>query len=231
MPKTKGKFIVIEGIDGSGKATHVRLLEQFLRQKLGKNKVLFVGFPRYYTSSWGKLVGDFLSGRFGELRSVSPYLAHLTYMLDEYTWSRDIGRPWLEKGGWVLADRYFTSNIHGIAKLKTRAKAEFRKWLWHMGWDELGIVKPDLVIFLDRAPADSMRLNRKKAGRKYLGRKKKDIAEKDRGHQEAAYREYLYESTRNKNWVSVSCKTDQPLGGDTIIIQKRVRAVIEKRLL
>lgn len=227
----RGKLIVIEGIDGSGKATHVRLLEQFLKTKLGKKKLMIVSFPRYYSSVFGKLVGEFLSGKSGKLSEIDPHLSSLTYLLDEYTWSRDVGVPWIENGGWVLMDRYVTSNIHQIARLKTKAKSDFRKWFWNSAYNELKILEPDLVVFLDRSPVDSMRLNRKKASRKYLGRKKKDIAEKDRGHQEAAYREYLRETARNKNWVSVSCKTDQPLGGDTIIIQKRVREVVEKRLL
>lgn len=190
MASKKGKFIVIEGIDGSGKATQVRLLEDFLKVKVGKDKLLTVGFPRYYTSDWGKLVGDFLSGRFGELNNVSPYLAHLTFMLDEYTWSRDVAKDWLDKGGWILTDRYFTSNVHGIAKLKTRAKSDFRQWLWHMGWDELGIIKPDLVLFLDRSPRDSTRLNRQKELRKYIKGRKRDIHERDFNHQVNAYKEY-----------------------------------------
>lgn len=190
------------------------------------------GFPRYYSSDWGKLVGDFLSGKFGDLRHVSPYLATLTYMLDQYTWSRDIGRKWIDSGGWVVSDRYFTSNVHQIAKLNTRAKGEFRKWIWRMGWEELGILKPDLVIFLDRPPLDSIRLNRHKDERKYIKGRKRDIAERDYGHQDRAYREYLRTVNDNRGWwVPVRCPTTKVIGQDTIIIQEEIRKVIDRKLL
>jgi len=226
----KGRFIVIEGVDGSGKATQTRLLEDFLREKIDKDKLLVTAFPRYYTSEWGKLVGDFLSGKFGELKDVSPYLATLTYMLDQYTWSRDIGRKWIEAGGWILSDRYFTSNVHQIAKLNTRAKSDFRKWMWRMGWDELGIMKPDLVVFLDRSPKDSSKLTKKKDGRAYIKGKKRDIAEKDFNHQFRSYQEYLRTVKDNINWWSaVPCVTTNNMGGDTIIIQEEIRKVIKKK--
>ncbi|MGA3292255.1 MAG: thymidylate kinase [Candidatus Microgenomates bacterium] len=230
--KQRGKFIVIEGVDGSGKATQVRLLEDFLKEKIGNDKLLVTAFPRYYSSEWGKLVGEFLSGKFGELKDVSPYLATLTYMLDQYTWSRDIGRKWIENGGWVLSDRYFTSNVHQIAKLKTRAKSDFRKWIWKMGWDELGLLKPDLVLFLDRSPVDSSKLNKTKNDRAYIKGKKRDIAERDFSHQLNSYREYLRTVKDNSGWwMSIPCVTTGDIGGDTILIQERIRKVIEKRLL
>lgn len=229
---SKGKFIVIEGIDGSGKATQVRLLEEFLRSKVGKDKLLTVGFPRYYSSEWGKLAGQFLSGKFGDLNAVNPYLVCMSFMLDEYTWSRDIGQNWISKGGWVLSDRYFTSIAHQIARLKTRAKNTFREWVWRMGWDELGILKPDLVLFLNRSPLDSKRLIRGKIARAYIKGKKKDIAERDFNHQLDAYREYMRTVDADPGrWVAISCPTTKNMGGDTIIIQEAIRKVIEKRLL
>lgn len=229
--KKGGRFIVIEGIDGSGKASQVRLLEDFLKTKIGSKKLLVANFPRYYSSEWGKLVGDFLSGKFGKLSDLDPYYAVLAYMLDEYTWSRDVGKPWLEKGGWILSDRYFTSNVHQIAKLKTSAKAKYREWLWRMGYDELGILKPDLVVFLDRPLHDSVKLNKNKLPRKYIKGKKRDIAEWDLEHQRLAYNEYARTVKENKNWVSVSCMTTSDANEDTIIIQEKIRDVISKKLL
>lgn len=146
--KKRGKFIVLEGIDGSGKDTQFRLLQK--RFKKEGYRFLLADFPRYYDSRWGELVGHFLAGEFGSLKGVSPYLAALPYMLDEYTWTRDIGIPWIEKGGLIISNRYFTSNVHQIAKLKTSSQKKYRDWLWTAGYKDLGILKPDLVIFVDR---------------------------------------------------------------------------------
>ena len=102
----RGKFIVIEGIDSSGKGTQFKLLGRKL--KASGKKVLTLDFPRYYTSVWGKMVGEFLIGKFGKFDHIDPHFAVLPYMIDEYTWARDEGRPWLEEGGMILLDRYFT---------------------------------------------------------------------------------------------------------------------------
>jgi len=68
--KKRGEFIVIEGIDGSGKTRQFKLLEQRLRSI--KNKLITTDFPRYYESKWGELVGRFLTGEFGKLEEVNP---------------------------------------------------------------------------------------------------------------------------------------------------------------
>ncbi len=121
----KGKFIVIEGIDSSGKGTQFGLLSKRIK-KLGK-EVLTADFPRYYSSEWGKMVGQFLIGKFGKFENVDPHLAVLPYMIDQYTWARDIGKPWLQKGGTIVLDRYFTSNVHQVAKYNTLKRKKYRK--------------------------------------------------------------------------------------------------------
>lgn len=66
--KERGKFIVIEGLDGSGKTKQFKLLKQRLRSI--RNKLITTDFPRYYESKWGELVGRFLIGEFGKLEEV-----------------------------------------------------------------------------------------------------------------------------------------------------------------
>lgn len=200
--KKRGKFIVLEGIDGSGKDTQFRLLEEKLKKE--GYRVLVADFPRYYDSKWGQLAGRFLTGEFGSLEQVSPYLAVLTYMLDEYTWTRDTGLPWIEKGGIILSNRYFTSNVHQIAKLKTSAQKKYRDWLWPAGYKDLGILKPDLVIFVDTPPRVAKELVNTKKKRAYLKTQKKDIQEKKWDHQVSAYREYKRTAKMNRWWVEVS---------------------------
>jgi dTMP kinase len=201
----KGKFIVIEGIDSSGKGMQMKLLAKRLKKE--GNKVLSQDFPLYYDSVWGKMIGEFLTGKFGDYHKIDPHFSVLPFMLDEYTWGRDVGRAWLEKGGVILLDRYFTSNVHQVAKLKTVAKKKYREWLWPTGYRELGILKPDLVLVLDVPPAITKQLIKKKEERKYLNGKKKDQAEKNWPHQWAAYREYIRMTKTNKDWIPIKCIT------------------------
>ncbi|KKQ43205.1 MAG: thymidylate kinase [Microgenomates group bacterium GW2011_GWC1_37_8] len=199
----KGKFIVIEGIDSCGKGTQLNLLSKRINN-LGK-KILTADFPRYYSSEWGKMVGQFLTGKFGRFDVIDPHLAVLPYMIDQYTWARDIGFPWLKKGGNIILDRYFTSNVHQVAKSKTVAKKKYREWLWPMGYKELGILMPDLVLFLNVSPLVTKKLIKTKEDRGYLKGRKKDNAEKNWKHQWAAYREYLYMTKNEESWISIKC--------------------------
>lgn len=226
--KKRGKFIVIEGIDASGKNTQFKLLLNKLKSL--NFKLLTANFPRYYSSTWGKLVGRFLTGEFGELDEVSPYLATLSYMVDQYTWSRDIGIPWIEKGGWILSNRYFTSNVHQIAKLKTRAQKKFREWLWPAGYKDLGILRPDLVIFINTTPGVSKLLIKTKREKAYLKGKREDIAEKHWGHQLAAYREYKKAVKMYDWWVGVSGVKSAKLDYSKAIHQE-VWQVLNRKLL
>ena len=225
---SNGIFIVIEGIDGSGKATQTELLKNRL-EKSGR-KILVGDFPRYYTSEWCKLVGRFLTGEFGKLDEVNPHLAALPFMIDQYTWCRDIARPWLAAGGIILSNRYFTSNVHNIAKLKGRAKTKYRDWIWRMGYEELGILRPNLVLFLDVPPQISLKLNKAKSIRQYLKGKKQDIAERDREHQLAAYKSYLDEVHRNDWWVKIKCVSKGKLDSPEVIHQK-VWKKVKSRLI
>lgn len=225
----KGFFIVIEGIDGSGKATQTELLKEKL-EKLGY-KILIGDFPRYYTSEWGKLVGRFLTGEFGKLDEVNPHLAVLPYMIDQYVWSRDFATPWIKSGGIILSNRYFTSNVHQIAKLKGPIKKKYRDWLWRMGYKELGILRPDLVVFLDVPPKISMKLNRKKTDRQYLKGKKQDIAEKNWGHQYSSYKSYLTEVKLNDWWIKVKCVSKGKLNSPEEIHNKILRDHLFKKIM
>jgi dTMP kinase len=76
MGKTKGKLIVFEGLDGSGKTTQVKILFKKLK-KLGY-KVVIYDFPQY-SNFFGKLIDKYLSGEFGEINKANPYFISLLY--------------------------------------------------------------------------------------------------------------------------------------------------------
>jgi len=208
--RKEGKFIVIEGIDGSGKGTQTDLLVGRLRRT--NLEVVTDDYPHYETSFWGGHVGKMLSKEFGNPMEISPYLTALPYMLDEADGSRKIIRPALEAGKLVVSNRYFTSNIHQIAKMPEGERQAYAEWLWKAGYEEMGIVKPDLVMVLLVDPPICRENVKKKAERKYTQGQVMDAAEEDFQHQMQSALEYRRMVANNPDWWTlVSCCCDGKL--------------------
>ena len=98
----KGRLIVIEGTDGSGKATQMKILEN----KLKKNghKVKTADFPQYGKPS-SYFAEKYLRGEYGTASDVGPYAGSMFYALDRYDKSFEM-RKWLEEGYIVICNRY-----------------------------------------------------------------------------------------------------------------------------
>jgi dTMP kinase len=224
----KGKFIVIEGTDGSGKSVQTQLFKEFLK----KHDIALKtdDYPRYETSVWGKLVGRMLTGEFGDLFNISPYLAVLPYMIDEYWGSKQI-KKWVNKGKFVISNRYFTSNVHQVAKLTGEEQNKYRDWLWKTGWEEMKILKPDLVIVLLVDPEVSKDLIKKKGERNYIGGKGEDMAEKNLDHQRATYEEYQRMIKADKTWVAIDCCDENGLMSPETIHQMVIDKIKNLELL
>ncbi|MFO0703535.1 MAG: hypothetical protein U0525_02305 [Patescibacteria group bacterium] len=199
---SKGKFIVIDGGDGSGKATQAKLLIDYLKKN--KIRVKYFDFPQY-EKYFGKLAGRFLAGEFGSLDEVSPYLASLTYALDRWSESNNISN-WLNSGGWIVSNRYTSSSLaHQTAKFKTKSKQnEFYDWATKLEYKELGLPKEDVVIYLQVTPTVARKLTAKKSQRIYI-KKKMDIAEKNLKHQIDSAKMYLKLSKMNNHWEVINC--------------------------
>lgn len=148
----KGKLIVIEGTDGSGKATQTKELYDRLVSE-GK-KVIKVDYPNYGSESCA-LVNMYLRGDFGDKATdVDPYVASTFYAIDRYASFKTEWEKYYNEGYIILADRYVTSNmVHQASKLEGVDKDKYLDWLYDYEYNMYKIPKPDCVIYLD-VPTD-----------------------------------------------------------------------------
>ena len=186
-----GKLFVLEGLDGSGKATQSNLLAQALNARR-------ISFPDYDSDS-SALVRMYLSGAFGASPGdVNAYAASSFYAVDRYaSYKRDWG-AFLCGGGTVVADRYTTSNaVHQCSKLPREQWDTFLDWLFAYEYGLLGLPTPDIVFYLRVDPAVSLRLLRGRGGAS-------DIHERDRDYQ-ARSREAADYCAARFHWHVVEC--------------------------
>ena len=157
----QAKFVVFEGIDGSGKGTQVELVAERLRAE-GK-KVALLDFPRYKHQS-GFMVSKYLNGEYGTLDQIGPELASTFYAIDRFDAKKEALEA-LAENDYVLANRYASSNmIFQASKLDSYPKIDaFLDWVYDLEFRIFGIPKPDLVVFLkisvETSPASSQRKN------------------------------------------------------------------------
>lgn len=190
-----GKFIVIEGVDGSGKETQAKLLVKFLQEK--GTPVLYVDFPQY-NGFFGKLVADYLRGDYGSIAQTSPFLISIIYALDRSTVREKI-QSFLDSGGVVVANRYIPSNIaHQAANINDDAKQkEFIDWVTQLEYGEFKLPKEDIVIYLD-LPWELGMLNNNKEG-------KSDIHEASSEHRQKTAKIYQQLQQLLEHWSVVKC--------------------------
>ena len=199
MP-ARGKFIVLEGIDGSGKRTQMEMLARALAGK--KIECTRVSFPRY-EGFFGKMAAQFLNGAFGPLEAVDPHFSALLYAGDRLESKPELEAA-LAGGRTVLADRYIGSNLaHQGARVPPRKRAEFLKWLKQLEYEIYGLPKEDIVVYLHVPPKEAQRLVGQKAAREYTKRRR-DLQEANLAHLKAASEVYD-ELSRQANWVRIEC--------------------------
>ena len=200
-----GKLYVIEGVDGSGKATQTELLYQAL---LAEGKpVRKVSFPDYDSPS-SSLIKMYLNGEFGtDPQSVNAFATSVFFAVDRFASFRKDWQEFYENGGIIIADRYVTSNlVHQAGKISDAAEKErYIQWLSDLEYNIFGLPMPDCVIFLDMPPAYSLKLRQQRNGLKQG--LTADIHEADQTYLQNAY-ENAIGIAKHQEWHTISCVTD-----------------------
>jgi dTMP kinase len=218
------KLFVIEGVDGAGKSTQIKMLQEFFTGMGYRNEYLH--FPRTEEPYFGELIARFLRGEFGSLNDVDPYLVALLYAGDRKDAAVTI-RRWLQEGKVVLLDRYTYSNIaYQCAKLKGHeAQEKLMNWILALEFSHFAIPKPDLNIFLD-VPFSftEKKLSSERSGddRKYL-KGIKDIHEESLTFQKTVREIYLRVSRSDGNLALIDCSNGR---GDMLSPEEIFSAVI-----
>ena len=197
-----GTLFVIEGVDGSGKATQTDLLYQALQKQ--DKPVRKVSFPNYDSPS-SSLIKMYLNGEFGsDPQSVNAFATSVFFAVDRFASFRKDWQPFYENGGIVIADRYVTSNlVHQAGKIAEAAEKErYVHWLSDLEYNIFGLPRPDCVIFLDMPPAYSLRLRQQRNTLKQG--LTQDIHEADQQYLQQAY-ENATAIAQHQQWHRINC--------------------------
>ncbi|KKP69483.1 MAG: Tmk: thymidylate kinase [candidate division CPR3 bacterium GW2011_GWF2_35_18] len=227
--KRKGKLVVVDGSDSSGKKTQVDLLLQYLQSK--KYKTKYIDFPRYYSSFHGRTVARYLKGEFGGLNEVNPYLSSLAYALDRSAAKEDLD-AWLLEDNIVIANRYVSSSMaFQTVRLPEKEREIFLKWLYEMEYKEHKLPIEDIVIYLYVPVSISQKLMENREKKKYLKGKDKDIHEKNVEYLKDVENMYLELVKRNKKWVKINCIDKKGNLRSKEDIHREVISLLKKKMI
>lgn len=195
----KQVMLVIEGLDGSGKATQTQKLMDRL-ETMGKDAVK-VSFPNYEDDS-SALVKMYLSGALGQAEEVNAYAASLFYTVDRYATFRKSYEQFWKQGHCIVADRYTTSNMfHQCTKEPKENWDSYLSWLEDLEYEKVGLPRPTQVIYLDVEPEVSRAL----LSKRYEGdESKKDIHEANFAYLLRCREAALY-AAEKFGWKVIAC--------------------------
>lgn len=199
-------FIVLEGLDGAGKSTQIKLLRELFASRGIESE--YVHFPRFDSPVFGELIARFLRGELGSVESVDPYIVALLFAGDRADMAPQI-RAWQAEGKVVIVDRYVYSNIgYQCAKLATEEqRAKLKQWILDTEYGYYNIPRPDLSLFLDvpfSFTAKSLTEQRSGDDRAYLNGEK-DIHESSLDLQQMVRNVYLEAAKSDDALQVINC--------------------------
>jgi len=220
--RTTALLVAFEGIDGSGKGTQARRLQEHLTAQ--GRKATLISFPRYEETLFGQAVGEFLNGRFGTLDEVDPFLVSLLYAGDRFE-SRGLLTDALAENDVVVLDRYVASNIaHQGAKRDGDARGELIDRIQKIEYGLYQLPHPNLVLLLDLPVAEAQKLIAVKTARSYTDRKA-DLQEADADYLQRVRDVYLSLADNHPDW----CRIDS-VRGDALRTVEEIAEEIAERL-
>ena len=199
MSSNKGKFIVIEGIDGAGGESQSKKLAEYFEDSQ------LLEYPDY-TGPIGKLIDAYLHKQHEFSKEVQLLLYFADFLKDKERINK-----WLQEGKTIVADRYFTTTIayqcfKGISLDTALAMSKL-----------FDLPTPDLVFYLDITAETSMK------------RKQGEKGELDRFEEDKQFLHGLTDSYKQlaKNqtfakWIIIN--GEQPLEKVTQDIQHEIRS-------
>lgn len=220
-----GRMVVIEGLDGSGKATQAKLLLAYLESKGYTTYAL--DLP-YYNDPSSTLVKMYLNGEMGDKPTdVNAYAASTFYAVDRYAsfkkhWEKEYNSDKI-----TVANRYTTSNAsHQMTKLSEEDWDSYLQWLFDFEYNKIGIPEPECVIYLDM-PVD---ISQKLLLKRYSGdEEKKDVHERDVQYLVSCHKAAVY-AAEKLGWEVIKCgENGEPFTVECI--SKMVCDVVERKLL
>jgi dTMP kinase len=142
--KPRGKLLVLEGIDGTGKTTQTARLAEILEQ--AGHRVVTISFPQYDLPTGDLIVRHLKTGEFAD---ASPQAISVMYALDRFAACSNIKQE-LDAGSIVIATRYTISNAayQGAKIIDPHDRIAFFKWLDTLEHTYLAIPRPNLNIVL-----------------------------------------------------------------------------------
>ncbi len=199
-------FIVLEGLDGAGKSTQIRMLREMLTARGVESE--YVHFPRFDAPVYGELIARFLRGELGGVEQVDPYIVALLFAGDRADMAPKI-RAWEQEGKVVIVDRYVYSNIgYQCAKLSDEEERRaLHRWILDTEYGYFGIPRPDISLFLDVPFAftvNSLTSARKGDDRAYLNGSA-DIHESSLALQQMVREVYLEAAKSDETLAVIDC--------------------------
>ncbi len=203
----KGRLIVIDGSDGTGKATQTKLLVDRLRKE--NIPVETLDFPQYESNLFGKLIGECLSGLHGDFIGLDPKIASVLYAADRFESKQKIEK-WLAAGKVVVLDRYVSANqMHQGGKIRgTKERKQFLQWLDQMEHGVFGLPRPDIILYLALPVEITLKLLQEKqlaAKKKYLTKGTRDQAESNTKHLFDSQQSALKLIQASNAWKKIIC--------------------------
>jgi dTMP kinase len=215
----KGKLIVIEGSDSSGKTVQTRLLLERLQKTYS---VATLDFPQYYANFFGRLIGRFLNGEFGDPTKIDPYTSSLLYAGDRLE-SSSLLLSWMAEGKIIVLNRYVPSNMaFNLAKIDDKEeRSRYVSWLETLEYGTNRLPKPDLVLFLDVPIEVAQRLMLRKNARTYTNGEKKDKHEANTAYLARVHSEYQQLCQQRDNYIRIQCTF-----GDKLLDEREISDIV-----